>query len=222
MSKPVKELLQKELTGRLDGVASVAVVDLTGIDANTTNDIRARLIEKSIRLSVVKNSLARRAFKDVGLDIAVDLLDGPCALAWGADSIIAVLRELRDISKEVSQLGLKGALLDGDVFGPERMIELANYPTREEAIGQVIGAATAPASQVVSCLIAPGGAIASLLKTIEEQIDEPPVADAPAADAPAEEAFAEEPAGEAAADEAPAEESPADDASAEGDEAKSE
>ena len=213
MSKPIKQLIRSELTSRLDGVASVAVVDLTGIDAITTNQIRSRLTEKDIRLNVVKNALAKQAFKEVGLEVACGLLDGPCALAWGADSIVDVVRELRDISKEVKELGLKGALLDGDVFEAARMAELANYPTREEAIGQILQAACSPGADLASCLIAPGGAIASLLKTIEEnaECDAEPAAEAPAEEPVAEEAPAAEepPAEEAAAEEAPAEDAEA-------------
>ena len=171
MSKSVKEMMRTQLVGRLDGVDSVAVVDLTGIDANTTNQIRHRLMEKSIRLSVVKNSMARYAFKQVGLVDAVALLEGPCALAWGGESIVSVLRELRDIRREVGQLGLKGALLDGDVYGAERMEELANYPTREEAIAQALQAVLSPGANLAGCLIAPGGAIAALIEAIEEQGD---------------------------------------------------
>ena len=214
MSKPIKQLMRNELTSRLDGVDSVAVVDLTGIDAITTNLIRSRLTEKEIRLNVVKNSLAKQAFKEVGLEAASDLLDGPCALAWGADSIVDVVRELRDIAKEVKELALKGALLDGDVFEAGRMAELANYPTREEAIGQILQAACSAGADLAGCLIAPGGSIAALLKTIEEDAEgeAEPVAEAPAL----EEAAVEEeaPAEEAPAEEAAAEEAPADDAEA--------
>jgi len=209
MSKPVKELIRKELTRRLDGVTSVAVVDLTGIDAITTNQIRSRLTDKAIRLNVVRNALARQAFREVGLEMACGLLDGPCALAWGADSVIDVVRELADIAKEVTELGLKGAVLDGDVFGPERMVELSQYPTREEAIGQIIQAAMSPGASLAACFIAPGGAIAALLKAIEEQGGGEAEAEAPAA----EEASAEAaPAEDAAGEESPAEEAPAEDA----------
>ncbi|MHC4561910.1 MAG: 50S ribosomal protein L10 [Planctomycetota bacterium] len=213
MSKPVKELIRKQITGRLEGVTAVAVVDLTGVDANATNEIRSRLTEKDIRLSVVKNSLAKQAFKDVGLEAAIGLLVGPCALAWGADSIVSVVRELRDISKDIKELGLKGALLDGDVFDAGRMEELANFPTREEAIAQALQAVLSPGASLASCLIAPGGAIAALLETIEEQA-EGSSDDAAAEEAPAAEVAAEE----APTEEAPAEETAAENAPAEGDE----
>jgi len=171
MSKPVKEMIRRQLTARLEGVTSVAVVDLTGIDAVANNEIRGRLLAKDIRLNVVKNALAKQAFKEVGLETASELLTGPCALAYGSDSIVAVVRELRDIAKEIKQLTVKGALLDGDLFGAERIEELSRFPTREEAIAQVIGAVLAAGGDVAACIIAPGGQIAAALKTIEEAGD---------------------------------------------------
>jgi large subunit ribosomal protein L10 len=205
MSKPVKEMMQRQMTRRLEGVTSVAVVDLTGVDANDNNRLRSRLREKDISLHVVKNSLARQAFKEVGLEQACDLLEGPCALAYGADSVVVIVRELRDIAKEVANLGVKGALLEGDVFGAERMEELSKYPTREEAIGQITQAATSAGSQLASCFVAPGGSIAALLEAIEQKSGGDDAGDSG-------EAVAETP-----AEEAPAEESPASEAPPEGD-----
>ena len=67
MSKPIKELVQKELIKRFENLTSMAVVGFTGIDANTTREIRGRLREKTIRMTVVKNSIARQALDAVGL-----------------------------------------------------------------------------------------------------------------------------------------------------------
>ena len=171
MSKPVKEMIRRQLTARLEGVTSVAVVDLTGIDAVANNEIRGRLLAKDIRINVVKNALAKQAFKEVGLETVSELLTGPCALAYGSDSIVTVVRELCDIAKEVKQLTVKGALLDGDLFGAERIEELSKFPTREEAIAQVVGAVLSAGGDVAACIIAPGGQIASALKTIEDAGD---------------------------------------------------
>jgi large subunit ribosomal protein L10 len=170
MSKPVKQLIRKELASRFDGLTSLAICGLTGIDAITTNEMRGRLREKEIRLTVVKNSVARQAFRDVGIDTAAELLEGPCAVAYGSDSIVSVVRELLDIKKESApSLTVKAAVLEGDVFGDEEEVKrLSKFPTREEAIADVLGAVLAPASNLASCLIAPAGELAGILKTIEE------------------------------------------------------
>jgi large subunit ribosomal protein L10 len=186
MSKPVKELIRKELQQRLEGVTSLAVVGFTGLDAVATNRVRGRLLEKSIRMTVVRNALARQAFRQVGLDGAVGLLDGPCAITYSLDAdqgaLITMVRELKAIGKEFPALTVKAALMDGDVYqGEEDVTALSRYPTREEALSQLLGSILSPASSVASCIVAPGGQVASLIQAIEEKAGEGAGEAAPAA-----------------------------------------
>ena len=169
MSKPVKELLRKELVRRLDGVTSLVIVDLTGVDAVSTGKIRGRLCEKDIRLTVVKNSVARQAFRDIGLESAVVLLEGPCAVARGSDSVVNIVRELLEIGREERHLSVKAAVLDGEVFGAGRIEELSKYPTRDEAISQLLGCVLSAGTNLAACLIGPPSQVAGLLKVIEER-----------------------------------------------------
>ena len=168
MSKPVKTLVRKELIKRFDGITSLAVVGFTGLDAVTNNAIRGRLLEKGMRLTVVKNILARQAFSEMGLDEAGQMLDGPCAVAYGGDSVVDLVRELLDIGKGAPTLTVKAALLDGEVFGSDRIQELSTFPTRDEAIANVVTCALTPARKLAGCLVAPGSAIAGILKTLED------------------------------------------------------
>jgi ribosomal protein L10 len=172
MSKPVKEMMRKNLARRFEGLESLAVVGFSGVDATSTNQIRGRLADKSIHMMVVKNSVARQAFRDAGLEYAVSILDGPCAIAFGEDAesagVVTVVRELLDIHKEQPNLTVKAALLEGEVFGADRVEELSNFPTREEAIGKVVAAATGAGSKLVGALCGPGGALAGVVKTIQD------------------------------------------------------
>jgi len=215
MSKPVKALIRDELTRRLEGVTSLAIVGLTGVDAITVTNIRKRLGEQEIRLLVVKNALAKHAFKTIDLDVACDLLNGPCALAYGGDNVVSVVRELLAIKKEqAKELVVKAAVMDGEAFASERISELSKYPTRAEAIGKVVSCILAPGMKAAACILAPGSKIASLVKAVEELHDEEaPAEEAPATEAPVEEApVAEAPAEEAPAEEAPVAEAPAEEA----------
>ena len=170
MSKPVKELVAKSLSARFEGLTSLAVCGYQGLDAEDTRIMRGRLCEKDIHFTVIKNSCARRAFKENGLDLAVPLLDGPCALAWGSDSVVSVVRELIDISKEAEGLTIKAALMEGDVFSGDGQIDqLSKYPTRDEAIGQVVQCALSGGANLASAITGPGGQIGGILKTIEEK-----------------------------------------------------
>jgi len=230
MSKPIKELMKKDLAGKLEGVESLAVCDLTGLDAGGTAEIRQRLEEKQINVSVVKNSIARNVFKERGDESIAELFEGPCAIAWGGDSVVDVVRELLDFAKATPQVAVKSAVLSGDVFdGDDAVKALSKYPTRDEAVAQVVQCVISAGSNLASALLGPSGQVGGILKTIEENAPgEAPAEEAPAEEAPAEEALAEEapveetPVEEAPAEEAPAEEAPAEEAPAEdqGDEEK--
>ncbi len=173
MSKMVKKLIREELTSRFEGVTQLAVVGFTGVDANTTNAIRQRLGEKDIRVTVVKNSVCRQAFKELGIGEAGSLLDGPCAVAHGADSVVTVVRELLDIRKETPALAVKAAYLEGDLFEDEKAVEaLSKYPTREEAVAQALQAVLSAGANLSACLLGPGGQLGGILKSIEEKHDE--------------------------------------------------
>lgn len=199
MSKPIKELLRKELIKRLEGVTSMAVVSFMGVDAVTNHLIRGRLRGKGIAVSVVKNSLAKQAFKELGVENASEMLDGPCAVAYGSDSVVTIVRELLDIKKDdAPALTVKAALLDGQIFGADRIEELSKYPTREEAIAKVLQSILSPGRKLAACLVGPGSRIAGILKTIEEkgEKDGDSASAEPAAEAPAAEQSPEAPAAE--------------------------
>lgn len=172
MSKPIKRLIQKELASRFQGLTSLAIVGLTGLDANANNAMRGRLLEKGIRLTVVKNSMARKAFADVDLAVAGDLLDGPCAVAYASDpqtvSVVEIVRELLDIHKEHESVVVKAAVLEGEPFGADQVETLSKFPTRDEALSQLVGSILSAGANVGACLLGPSGAIASILKKIEE------------------------------------------------------
>ncbi len=169
MSKPVKKLMEREIGSRLDGVQDLAVVSVVGVDGVTNNNFRGELLEKGIKVMVVKNAMAKRAFAQVGLADAADLLEGPCALAFGGESVVAVVREFLDRKKEIPALEVKGAYMEGEVFGPDRVVELSKYPTLSEALGNLSRAVTSPGSNLAGAVVGPGGIIASIVKTIEEK-----------------------------------------------------
>ena len=87
MSKPVKNLITNEYRAAYDGVDSACLVDLSGMTVLEQQKLRRSLREKSARLRVVKNSLARRAWKDTVLEPLGTALEGPCALVTTSESL---------------------------------------------------------------------------------------------------------------------------------------
>ena len=169
MSKRVKNLIVDSYQRRFRELDGAVMIDLRGIAANDNNALRATLAEKQVRITVVKNGLAERAWVNTPMAGLVDLLEGSCAIAYG-ESVINVARDLIEQADQV-KFKFKGALLDGQVFGPNEVKALSKYPTREEAQAQIIQVALGPAAQVIGAAVGAGSQIASIVKTIEEKLE---------------------------------------------------
>ncbi len=170
MSKPVKNLIVSSYARRFEGVDGGVLIDIRGIASNDNNSLRNSLADKQIRVTVVKNSLAKRAWDDTPLAGMTNLLEGSCAVAYGGESVVHIARELIDQAKTYD-LEFKGALMEGQVFQADQVDALSKYPTRDEAQGQVIAVLLAPAAQVIGAAVAAGNQIASILKTIQEKLE---------------------------------------------------
>jgi len=205
MSKPVKEMVRKEFAARFKGLTSLAIVGFTGLDAITINRIRGRLREKQIRLLVVKNSLAKQAFKAIGLEAAIDLIEGPCAVAYGSQSVVGMVRELMEIGTESPHLTVKAAMLEGEVFkGDDQVRALSRFPTRDEALDQLAGCVMWPGASLAACLIGPAAQVSALVEAVENKASAVADARAGGAEGPAPSVDAEPPGGQAAGSQAPA------------------
>lgn len=183
MSKLVKDMLTRDLAQKLKGVDGVAVINPRGINAIKTNNMRRRLHEKGLRMTVVRNTLARRAVGEGSkLKGFEKLLDGPSAVIYGQASIASIARLVLEEKKTDDTIELRGVFFDGEIFSGDKGMEQASkLPTREEAIGQLVAAITGPGRSLVGALKGPGGTLGALLKAIEEKAKDKEGAAAPAA-----------------------------------------
>ena len=172
MSKKVKGLMEKELQKRFTDVSDCLVVSLRGIGGNDNNAMRQGLLEKDIDLTVVKNSLARRAFISLGLEGMKALLVGPSAIARGGDSIVDVAKEMMGWSEKLDNLEVKGAYVEGQVFDAEGAKQLAEMPNRAELQGAVVMLANAGGSRLAGAIGGSGSYIAGCIKALIEKLEE--------------------------------------------------
>jgi len=173
MSKKVKSLIEKELTGRLKDIDGVAVISPRGLGATKTNVIRRKLREKGLRMTVVKNTLAKRAAGDGKLKGFDKLLDGPSAVIYGQASISTLARLLLDEKKNDETLDLRGIFFDGEIYVGDKGVEqVSKLPTREEAIGQLVALVLSPGKNLAGALKGPGGKLGAIIKTIEDKAKE--------------------------------------------------
>lgn len=172
MSKLVKGLVQKEIARRLGDVDGVAVINPRGISAIKNNLIRRRFREKGVRMTVVKNTLAKRAVGDGKLKGFDALLDGPCAVIYGEASIATIARLILDEKKTDDKIELRGVFFDGEIYVGDKGVEqVSKLPTREEAIGQVVALILAPGAKLSGIFKGQAGKVAALIKAVEEKAE---------------------------------------------------
>ena len=184
MSKKIKNLIERELEGKFKDVEGCAVVSSRGLDGNKNNKLRRELHAKGMKMLVVKNSLARRAAAGSKLKGFETLLDGPSAVVFGDVEVSAIARLLVDARKADDKIELRGVFFDGQAYAGQKGVEeISKLPTREEALGLLVGAILGPGSKIAGALKGPGGKLGGILKTIEEKGKGAEGGDAPAASA---------------------------------------
>ncbi len=171
MSKPIKELVTRAYAGTYADLADACVVDVTRLNVNDATRLRANLAGKGIKVQVIKNSLARRAFEGTRLAPIGAALSGPCALVTGGDSIIDVAKQLVEAAKEFEKLSLKQAIIEGDAELVD-VVALARMKGRRELTADIAGLISAPGRKLAGCLAGPAGRIAGCLKAMADKAEE--------------------------------------------------
>jgi len=166
MSKYVKKLIADELQRRLDGVEEALVVNVVGMDANKTNVLRSTLREKNIRLTVIKNSMARRATEGTALAPAFEKLKGTAAVVWGGEDVVSLAKTITKLAEDKQFAGFepRGGVLDGDALTAEQVKQISKWPSRTEQLSILSGQMLEPGGTLSAQLIGPGGRLASQVK----------------------------------------------------------
>jgi large subunit ribosomal protein L10 len=220
MDKDQKEKVVADLTERLRSADTLIVADYRGLTMPQIDDLRGKLIEHGARLSVVKNTLTRRAAEAAGADALLALLEGPSAIAFieSDGDMVAVAKAMSDSARETRVLEIRGGVMQGRTISAGDVDELAKLPPFDELRGQVLGAIVAPLQNLLGLVNAP---LQNLVGLIDARIEQLGGADdEPAAQAAEPEAVDETAAADAAVDEPAAEAEPTAEAEPEGEPAE--
>ena len=163
--------MAEELKGRLVEVGDALVVDVIGMEANATMELRKELRSKNIQLMVVKNSLARRATEGTALAPVFEGSEGTLAVIWGSEDVVSLAKEVTRLAKEAKygSFGAKGGVMDGAKLSADDVAAVSKWPNRQEQLSLLVGQILGPGASLSAQLLAPGGALASQVKQKGEE-----------------------------------------------------
>ncbi|MEO6867727.1 MAG: 50S ribosomal protein L10 [Gaiellales bacterium] len=164
MNKEQKASVIAELVERFGETKTMFVADYRGLDMPGITELRSQLREADAQFSVVKNTLAKRAVKEAGVEGIDDLFAGPTAVAFVHGDAAAVAKALKNFGKKhEGLLELRGGLMDGEVVSADEVREIAELPSREVILAMLLSTVDAPAKQLVGAINAPARDIVTIL-----------------------------------------------------------
>ena len=160
-----------DLTERLSQYNVIYFVDILGLDAKTTYELRKACNKGDVKLQVVKNTLISKAMdqSDKDFENLNSILHGSTALML-SDVGNKPARIIKEFRKKSDKPVLKGAWIDEGVYiGDEQLDFLATIKSKEELLGDLIALLQSPARNVISALKSGGDTIMGLLKAMSEK-----------------------------------------------------
>lgn len=171
MTREEKLTVIEDLTAQLADSGVIYLADISGLDAQTTSNLRRACFKANIKLAVVKNTLLAKAMEASDKDFGElpSTLKGNTSLML-SETGNAPAKLIKNFRKKSEKPLLKGAFIEEAIFiGDEQLETLVAIKSKEEVIGDIIGLLQSPAKNVISGLKNGGGKLAGILKTLSEK-----------------------------------------------------
>ena len=169
MKKEVKDTIIAELGAKLKEYSHFYLVDLAGLNAEATSNLRRKCFKSEIKMIVVKNSLLREAFQasDIDFEPMYDSLKGTTAVMF-CNTANVPAKLLKEYKKE-GVPALKAAYAEETIFGADQLEALVALKSKSEVIADIVALLQSPAKNVVSALQSGASTIHGVLKTLGER-----------------------------------------------------
>jgi large subunit ribosomal protein L10 len=152
LNKSQKKQLVEELHAKFEKSKIVILTDYKGLNVSKINELRRKLTDSNIEYRVVKNTLLARASEDTDVAAVKDHFTGPTAIALSYDDPVAPAKVLADFAKDNDKLEIKIGVMAGKLLDVKAIKSLAELPSREVLLSQVLSVMNAVPTALVRAL----------------------------------------------------------------------
>jgi len=161
MTKDQKKVYIEEMTKQFESSKAVMVTHYQGLTMPQIDELRSKMREHGIIFKITKNRITKLALEKTRCKDLANLFTGPTAVAFGEDAIMSA-RILSKFAKDNDNLKLIGGIMENEVLDQSGVQNVANLPTFDGASANIVGILNAPASKLVSILLARSEKMSSL------------------------------------------------------------
>ena len=140
----LKQPVVQEIKGKLEASKGAVLTDYRGLNVAEVTELRNKLREVGVEYKVVKNTLARIAANEIGIEGLDGYLEGPTAIAYGIEDAVAPAKVLSEFAKAHVNLEIKAGILEGKVIDLNGVKALADLPSREVLLAKLLGSMQSP------------------------------------------------------------------------------
>ncbi len=169
ISKQYKTELVQQYGKWLDESDAMIVTHYLGLTVKDISALRADIRASGGEFHIIKNTLAKIAFKEAEREWKKEFFTGPTALGISYGNPSNLAKSIRNFAKESDALELKGGYLADQMISIEKINALASLPTKDEMRAKLMQTILAPATQLTRVLAEPGRQIAAVLKAYAEK-----------------------------------------------------
>ena len=169
VSKARKEEVLAIYAEWLKNSQAVILVEYTGAKMKDLDGIRSKIREAGGEFHVLKNTLARRAFADSGMDLPADFLVKSTAVSFAFTDPASTAKALTEATKGKEFVKVKGGFMGGQALTSAQVKALAEMPPLPVVRAQLLGVLQAPAGKLVRTIAEPARGLAAVIKAFSER-----------------------------------------------------
>lgn len=143
LNRSEKEAVIAEVTSLAAQAQTLVIAEYRGITVADMTKLRVAARSKGVSLSVLKNTLARRALAGSNFEVVADQLTGPLIYGFSEDAVAAA-KVVADFAKTNDKLVIRGGVFGGKALDVDGVKQLANIPTKEVLLAQLLGLLQSP------------------------------------------------------------------------------
>ena len=153
LNRSEKQAVIDEVTGLAAKAQTLVMAEYRGITVADMTRLRSQARDKGVNLSVLKNTLARRAVAGSAFDVLSDQMTGPLIYGFSTDAVAAA-KVVADFAKTNDKLVIRAGAMGGKVLDVNGVKQLANIPSKEVLLAQLLGLMQSPISRTARVLAA--------------------------------------------------------------------